>query len=353
MENNRQSFLGAARRVMRGNMKVAFDFDKFALKNIFNKISSDSDYGFYYWPYGYLYRHCRWGTVNDLGYRDSSDFPDIPIDHERFVYVGIFGGSTGYDVLVPDHEAFYSMLEVDLNKRASSSGLEKRFRVINFSQPGNMLLNQIFNFVLHGERFKLDFVICHNAVNDFATLQMNDQNLVERHMIGYCDVLEAWGCAVHERAEPTVEYFRSDISEPGFKPASCKNGADAILKATFFRINQFSRLARVSGAIFINGFQPWITSKKQLSDFEKDRLENYNPYYQEIYKNVPFLYEQYEKYWLKEIDADFSINFHKIFSNLPGNVNHFGDVCHLLGPGNEVIAKHYADSVWEATIASV
>ena len=56
-KNKKQDLLGDTLKVMKGKLKVNYDYEGYSNKNIFNKLSKSSDYGFYYWPHGYLFRH--------------------------------------------------------------------------------------------------------------------------------------------------------------------------------------------------------------------------------------------------------------------------------------------------------
>ena len=80
--SNDDDLLGDAKTEwMTGKLNLDFDHGKFNKKNIFNNLSKTSDYGFYYWPYGYLFRHFKWGNVNELGFRCKDDFYNI---NEKF-----------------------------------------------------------------------------------------------------------------------------------------------------------------------------------------------------------------------------------------------------------------------------
>ena len=100
-------------------------------------------------------------------------------------------------------------------------------------------------------------------------------------------------------------------------------------------------MVRGAGAEFINGFQPWITSKGELSASEQEKLKAYNPFYQRIYANVPELYATYTQKWLHNKPIPHIVDLHGAFGQLKGDTTHFGDVCHLLKAGNDVVANEY------------
>ena len=43
---------------------------------------------------------------------------------------------------------------------------DKEVHVLNLSQPGNVILNQIVNFTLYGHQLAPDIVIAHQGFND-------------------------------------------------------------------------------------------------------------------------------------------------------------------------------------------
>jgi hypothetical protein len=343
---HRENLLGDAVRVMQAGLNVDFDFRGFSRRHIFNELSSKSEYGFYYYPYGYLFRHVRWGSVNEMGFRIKGNFPALKRETRDCYRIGLFGGSTAFDVLVPDEDAFFKILENKLNSDVDLRRVVGReFRVINLAQPGNLMLNQITNFVVFGHQLQLDLVISHNGVNDFGTAPLNDQNLVSNYSIAYCDVLEAWGRKIHDADAVDIDYLHADPSRADFKPASVRTPPDHVLRAFHYRLAQFEGLVLAAGGKFINGFQPWITSKSTLSNDETLKMQTYNPYYQRVYELVPELYAAWESTWLYREPIGRVVNIHRRFRELDGSVSHFGDVCHLLRPGNDIVASEYHTAI--------
>lgn len=340
-----RNLLGHAGLVMQSSIKVDFDFEGYSNRHIFNRLSKNSEYGFYYSPYGYLFRYPKWGVINEMGFRCKENIHEIRELYPQSIIIALFGGSTGFSILVPDHETFGQQLETMLNQdKELTAKAGKSFKVVNLSHPGNMVLNQIFNFVLFCERLKPDIVISHNGANDLVSAQINDRTLVSKYDIGYCDVLEAWGRKIHDTADVEIDYDFAAPNASDFRPAPPKNKPEDVVRAFHTRVMQFRTLALGSGATFISGFQPWITSKKQLSESEQAKLRSYNPFYQRAYSNVPQLYEMYNEL-LEQQRYDFVVNIHRSFQRLSEQVSHFGDVCHTLEPGDRVIAENYAAKV--------
>lgn len=340
-----EDLLGDAALVMQASLKVDFDFEGYASRHIFNRVSATSEYGFYYYPYGYLFRYPRWGTVNEMGFRCPVEIPKVRETWPDHLVVAVFGGSTGFDILVPDEATFAARLEQFLNADAELLARTGRsFKVVNLSQPGNMTLNQIVNYIVFCHRLRPDIVVSHNGANDIATAQMNDRNLIANYDLGYADVLETWGRMLHRNPGVPLDYDHARPEDPQFRPAQVRTRPEEVIRSYHARVLQFRELAAAQGAHFISGFQPWITSKRNLSPFERERLSSYNPYYQTVYANAPELYERYDRL-LETEDHAWVVNLHRRFRDLDPDTDHFGDVCHLLEPGDKVVGQAYARKI--------
>ncbi|RMD85753.1 MAG: hypothetical protein D6808_04725, partial [Candidatus Dadabacteria bacterium] len=240
--------LGKAHRVMQSSIKVDFDFKSYAERHIFNRLSQNSEYGFYYYPYGYLFRYPKWGTINEMGFRMEENTYEIREKYPDHYVIAVFGGSTGFSILVPDDKTFSNQLELLLNEdNKLCERVGKQFKVVNLSHPGNMLLNQIISYIIFCEQIKPDMVISHNGANDLCTLQMNDRNLVENYNLGYCDVLEAWGRKIHDAYDVEIDYLYADPGSPDFKPAKPRNKPESVVKAYHTRVTQFASLVLNDG----------------------------------------------------------------------------------------------------------
>lgn len=332
--------LGHAHRVMQASIKVDFDFEAYASRHIFNRLSATSEYGFYYSPYGYFFRYPKWGTINELGFRCDVDLPQVRTKYPNHLVVALFGGSTGFDILVPDEQTFGQQLERLLNADAELMAVTgRRFKLVNLSQPGNTTLNQIVNYVLFCHRLQPDLVVSHNGANDIATAQMNDRNLIANYDFGYPDVLETWSRKLHG-SDVELDYDFAEPALPDFRPASIRTGPQDVIRSYHARVLQFEALVRGQEAHFVSGFQPWVYSKRSPSGAEQARMRDYNPYYQGVYANAFDLCERYQEVLDRE-NHPWVVNLHRLFRDLPGDVTHFGDTCHLLEPGNRVVAEAY------------
>lgn len=338
--------LGDALKVMSSSIDVDFDFGAYARRHIFNKLSASSEYGFYYYPYGYLFRYPKWGTINEMGFRFGENFPEARRKYADHFRIAFYGGSTGFDILVPDADTICAKLERKLNGSEAVRGvLGRPVKIFNLSQPGNLVINQLINHVVFGSQLQPHMVISHNAVNDFASHQTNDPNLVSNYALGYPDVLEAWGRKVHDAHDVDIDYLHADPQRDDFVPAQPRTGPDAVLGAYHTRLRQFCRLCEDAGIAFVNGFQPWVTSKRSLSADEQRRLREYNPFYRDVYQNVPELYSKYRSDFLTRDPIGILADLESHFRDLDGSVTHFGDVCHLYEPGDEECAGVYFEAV--------
>lgn len=333
--------LGAARGMMTQSMALEWDREAFAAKHIFNRLSETSEYGFYYFPYSHLFRYVKWGTFNELGFRTPYSLPEIRKKFPNAVIVAIFGGSTGFSILVPDEDAFSHQLEILLNGDGElGRAVGKDFKVVNLAHPGNVVLAELINYTLFCDRLRPDIVISHDGWNDFIYGQVSDPMLTADYRIAYADILEAWGRAIHETDGVAIDYDLSDARADDFRPVQPKNAPETVIGAYFDRVRQFQTLVEANGARFISGFQPWTASKQALTESES-RLRAEAPlYYSALFDNMALLYEMTES----RLDAekpDYSLNLHRAFAQLDASETHFGSLCHLLAPGERRIAEHY------------
>ena len=328
---------------MTSTIEENFDHNSFIQKNIFNKISHKSRYGFYFWPYGYLFRYYKWGGINELGFREKNNFDEIEKKYENYYKIGFFGGSTGFDILVKDEDTIVKKLEKKLNNNLELVRKCGLFKIINFSQPGNLVFSQILNYIQFSVLMNLKLIISHNPSNDFGTTPMNDPKIVKSYKLAYVDMMEAFAEKIHEPDNVKIDVNFCDTNDiKNFKPAPIKTDVDTIIKSYLTRLYQFKELSEESNKLFISGYQPFIFSKKNLSDFEKKKLESYKPYYKKVYDIIPKIYDKFGQDYEIDVAKEINfINFHKKFFNLSREISHFGDTVHLLEPGNELIAEEY------------
>tara|TARA_B100001063_G_scaffold182634_1_gene171855 strand:+ start:140 stop:1204 length:1065 start_codon:yes stop_codon:yes gene_type:complete len=325
--------------------KIDFDFKDFSSKNIFNKLSDNSEYGFYYFPYGYLYRYPKWGTINELGFRNKESLHKIREKFENEIIILVFGNSCAFSILVKDEDTFCSKLENKLNDNNELiKKLGKKFKVINMGQNANVMMKQIIHFLCFGHQIKPEIVISHSGAGDFHHGQFSDSFLLNNYSLTYHDVHEAWAKKIHD-SEYDVDYDFKDETQSNFKPVIPKNNPEIVMKSYHDRVLQFKKIVESYNSKFICGFHPWIYSKKNPSEFEKEKIQGYFKFYKNVYDNIFELCEKYQQSFILNKKNDFIIDIHEKFKNLDPNISHFGDVVHTLEPGDEVISKCYYDKI--------
>ncbi len=337
--------VGRARATMRSTLEVDFDFKKYSSANFFNHVSDQSQYGYYYFPYGYLFRYPKWGDINSLGFRTKIELNEIAKTRSNFYLIAVFGGSNGFGILAPPDKHFSALLENYLNKDPELRRVvDKPFKTVNISHPGNVVLNQVINYILFGSLLNPDFVISHSGVNDSVFGQITDASFLKDYALTYTDVLDAWARSVHMRDDIPIPFDFSDIQSPDFSPAPSKNDSSDVAHALFTRMKQFESIIRGSQTPCIIGLEPWLFQKKNQHPLEMKRMSEYKHYYQNLFAMVPKVYEHFLK-----LQNDGGIeNFLDLTAEvrtLPSSVQHFGDICHMTIEGEEILALAYFNRV--------
>ena len=134
-------------------------------------------------------------------------------------------------------------------------------------------------------------IISHNPTNDYVSPMINDPILIKNYKLGYNDILPSFARKIHDADDVDIDSSYMDINSEDFKPAEPKTNPEVIIESFIFRLKQFENLVTSLGKTFISGYQPFINSKKNLSEYEKSKVSTYNPYYQKVYKAIPTVYE--------------------------------------------------------------
>lgn len=335
----------AIKRFMEATMKVNFDFESYSNHNIFNKLSSNSQYGFYYSPYGYFFRHPRWGKINELGFRQEFGSHEAIKKFPNHKFIALFGGSNGFSILVDDDNTFAKKLEKKLNNNVDlirKTG--KNFKILNFSQPANTMLNQIINYIIYGSQVKPDLVISHGGLCDFHYGQISDSFLLNNYDMTYVEISETWSKLIHDSNTKISQDF-CDENLDNFKPVEIKNNPLKIIDSYHKRMLQFKNIVEANDSIFINSLEPFLYSKRSFSNSEKNIINTYNKYYQNVYNNMLKLFNDYQEKYLLNKDIDYNVNLHNIFKLLDSEETHFGDIIHTIQTGEEIIAENYYQKI--------
>jgi hypothetical protein len=130
--------------------------------HIFNALSPHQTDMYYYFPYGYLFRYLGLGPINAFGFRIDKPLESYVGRPNTHKLIAVFGGSSAWSLDCLYNEMFSFKLEEKLNKHSKDNGWEQTFSVLNFSQHGHVLLNELFTYILFCHELKPDIVIAHD-----------------------------------------------------------------------------------------------------------------------------------------------------------------------------------------------
>ncbi len=308
--------------------------------HVFNRLGwREPGNGFYYYPYGYLFRDTSVGEVDSLGFRIPSDLSflvDRPKTHKVVV---VFGGSAAFSMYSSFSEMFSSVLEQKLMNSLEPRNSVEKITVLNFGMHGNILINEIMSFILYCNTFKPDVVIAHDGWNDFAYGLISDTHLLEQWDVVYQYNLETWSQFIHASYDRPVNLPIS--------PYEPFNLACSVLRSYMIRKRQFADIVKGTGAYFIWGVQPTIYNKLKISQKEKDRTMlgvHGMGAFSKVYPKVKVLYDLYLEA-MRANSPEFFIDFPKIFAQLDGSVTHFADHVHTVPEGDRLIAEVYKEAL--------
>ncbi len=83
--------------------------------NIFNQLSPREPWGFYYFPFGYLFRFLGMGPINSFGCRITQSLPDLARRDKNHKVVACFGGSAAWSMFCLHHQMYTELLQQRLN----------------------------------------------------------------------------------------------------------------------------------------------------------------------------------------------------------------------------------------------
>ena len=205
---------------------------------------------------------------------------------------------------------------------------DKEVHVLNLSQPGNVILNQIVNFTLYGHQLAPDIVIAHQGFNDVVNGLVSDPNLLAKYHITYPDIMESWSRVIHDSTDP-IDYDRANPNVENFFPVDIKNYLHQVSEAICLRTSQLAAYVQTTGSLFIPGLQPWIHSKQALSSSEADSAKTYKPYYRKVFSAVGPCFDMISSLLSNNPGLELFTNLHQSFSTASSSIDHFGDICHL------------------------
>ena len=289
---------------------------------VFGRLGNRNSDEIFYFPYSFLFRCSGLGPIDKYGFRKK----DLVDDSYNIM---ILGGSAcwGYNVL--QSESFSELLQEKLDNNFTN----KKIKIYNFAQHSHLLNDQFITFLLHYHKIKPKIVIMHDGFNDLQFGMITDKNMM-KDKITYA---------------LTHEYVSNRINN---KPSNVYTHGDAekmrVINTPLDVINSYYDQKKVVksmieslGIKFISSLQPFLYSKKSLSNYEKNYLIKYdisNSTYGEPYNSLKFLYDK-----ISEGNYFFDINFHNEFSKFDKDL--FIDFCHLNRDGEKVLSEIYFEFI--------
>lgn len=303
---------------------------KFWDSHIFNKIARGYKYpgsGYLdYFPYFHIHRSFGQGNTNELGFR-FEDYESLKNPQDNKKLIVILGNSGANDVFCTHDEMFSTQLEKKLEKNYVDI-----VRVVNFSMPSALVLDEIniFNALVYN--LKPDIVISHSGYNDFVHSLTNDKTLLHTYDLIYSNECEIIANKIYNKSEFS--------NSPNYSKKDFEHIKNILIK----KIIQFQQIVQSSGAKFIFGLQPALISKKALSSNEKNYLQRCDINLE--HRHYKIIFELYEDI-AKELQKDVHnfIDFHKIFNKFGEEKFLFFDDVHTNNECNGIIAEIYANYI--------
>jgi hypothetical protein len=296
---------------------------------------------FYYFPYGYLHRVTGLGPINEFGHRIEFDFRTLADRGPEHKVVACFGGSAGFSVCCLHDQMYTKVMERRLNELSAERAAGLKFTVLNFGQPGNVTLNEIFHYVLFCHRIRPDIVVSHDGANDLGYAAGCDGFLVETADIVYQQQLETWSELLHNP-------IAREQGTPNVLPTTSKPATSiAALRSYVARKRQFSAIVRAHGGRHVWGLQPLYLSKPELSPVERDRIWDHPRVEARIRDSFANYVTLYETFLANKPDMgdDVFVDFHTYFHSFGAAHSLLADVVHLLPEGDRVVGEHYAETI--------
>lgn len=305
--------------------------------HVFNRLSPEAPWGFYYFPYGYLFRFLGMGPINAIGCRITHSLSDLAKRPKNKKVVACFGGSAGWSMYCLHHQMYTEVIQRKLNAHCAAENLDIEFTVLNFGQHGHMVMNEMLTYLTFCWDLKPDIVIAHDGYNDAVYGQMCDPRLVDEWDVTYQENLEGWSQILHQTSDqPRTQ---NEL------PYRAVNQPVRVLRAYTRRKRQFAQIVQSNGGFFIWGLQPAACSRKKKSPLEAELLErNLNRDYAPVVSNVEGMYRILGASLKLGADIPF-VNCHEAVGAYGPDHFLLGDDVHLMPEGDEIIASLYADTI--------
>ena len=310
--------------------------------NIFNRLSPREPWGFYYFPFGYLFRFLGLGPINSFGCRITQSLADLTRRDRNHKVVACFGGSAGWSMFCLHHQMYTELLQERLNAYCKEQNLELRFTVLNFGQHGHVVMNEMLSYMNFCWDLKPDIVVAHDGYNDAAYGQLCDPRVLDDWNLIYQENLEGWSQILHQTGEiPRTQHSL---------PYRVVNQPVQVLKSYTRRKRQFAQIVRSNGGMFVWGLQPAASSHKKRSALESGLLRhNRNPDHAPALANVDGMFRILRQNLKLDADTPF-VDCDAAMTAYGAERLLFGDEVHLMPDGDVLVAGLYADAIARAYI---
>lgn len=305
--------------------------------NIFNRLSPREPWGFYYFPFGYLFRFLGIGPINSFGCRMTQSLADLARRDQSHKVVACFGGSAGWSMFCLHHQMYTELLQERLNAHCKERDLELQFTVLNFGQHGHVVMNEMLSYMNFCWDLKPDIVVAHDGYNDAVYGQLCDPRVLDDWNLIYQENLEGWSQILHKTGDiPRTQHSL---------PYRVVNQPVQVLKSYARRKRQFAQIVRSNGGMFVWGLQPAASSHKKRSSLEKGLLEhNRNPDHAPARANVEGMFRILRQSLKLDHDTPF-VDCDAAMSTCGAERLLFGDEVHLMPEGDVLVAGLYADAI--------
>ena len=287
--------------------------------NVFGRLGNKNSDEIFYFPYSFLFRCSGLGPIDQYGFRDN----DFSTNSDLKIL--FLGGSAcwGYNVL--QSESFPKLLENKLNIYQT----KKKVTIYNYAQHSYLLNDQFIAFSLFYHKIKPDIVIMHDGFNDLQFGMITDNTLI-RDKITYALTHEYLASNLFKKEKNTLTHGDS-------LKMKVINTPNQIIDAYYEQKITYKKMIEALGIKFYSSLQPFLFSKTNLSDYEKEYMTKYdiiNSTYGEPYSSCKFVYDK-----ISNENFHFDLNFHNEFKKFDENL--FIDFCHLNRDGEKKISDIY------------
>lgn len=310
--------------------------------NVFNQLSPREPWGFYYFPFGYLFRFLGIGPINSFGCRITQSLPDLARRDRTHKVVACFGGSSGWSMFCLHHQMYTELMQRRLNAHCAAQGLDLSFTVLNFGQHGHVVMNEMLSYMNFCWDLRPDIVVAHDGFNDAVYGQLCDPRVLDDWDVIYQENLEGWSQILHQ----TGDIPRTQPALP-YRPV---NQPVRVLKSYVKRKRQFAQIVRANGGMFVWGLQPAASGRKKRSPLEASLLKrNRNQDAAPAVANVEGMYRILRQSLRLDEEMPF-VDCDAAMSTYGADRLMFGDEVHLMPDGDVVLAELYADAIVKAYV---